>query len=199
MEFLLSCTPLSVHKIIAGQWQALQRQFLRPLIAILIADSAMMLVGFFRAMPRFEPMERLEFALFVLATMLMLVADMITMAWVGMWYAMSKKKPRHAAGATVAWVVGFPNCILILIVTICGIIGAHFTDSFAFAFMLGLWFFLGIAVDVSAISLARPQLLSRFRALAAVQTGEEFGLMGQLGRMLGHLRQSVENDAAKKA
>ena len=183
LEFLLSCSPLTVREIIAGQWLALRRQFLRPMVAVLVTDFAMMLVGFLRFMPHEDSADKLAFALFVLAAMLMLVADGIALGWVGMWNAMSQKKPRHAAGAAIAQVLLAPWLIFILIAVFNGVHTGRMWDSFGIPLLL--WFILGIAVDVPAVFFARQQLLTQFRARAAVQTEQAPGLAGQLGWMLG--------------
>jgi hypothetical protein len=185
LEFLLSCSPLTVDEIAAGQWLALRRQLLRPLIAILAADFAMMLVVLLRAMPHNAAEEKWEFALFVLAVMVMLVADMITLVWVGMWNAMSQRKPRHAAGRTVAQILLLPWIFLILIQTLSAFSNSPIIDSFSAA--LALWFIFGIAVDAVAGFLARNWFLARFRTLAAAPTGEQPGPFSRLGRWLGEM------------
>ncbi len=182
LEFLLSCSPLTVEEIVAGQWLALRRQLLRPIIAILVIDFAMMSAVLLRAMPYNTPGEKWEFALSVLAVVVMLIADTISLVWVGMWSAMSQKKARQAARATCAWVLALPWIVFISVESFCGLSHSQLFESFRFA--LGLWFFLGIAVDVPAIFLARHLLLTQFRTLAA-QTGEQLGLFGRLGRLLG--------------
>jgi hypothetical protein len=187
LEFLLSCSPLTVREIIAGQWLALRRQFFRPVIVVLATDFAMMLVVLLRSMSKDEPQERWEFAMFVLALAVMLVADTITLGWVGMWNAMSQKKARHAAGATIVQILLLPWIFLILIQTM-----SVFSRSRTMMFLMSLWaevalwFIVGVAVDVVAGILARNRVLAQFRTLAA-QTGEQLGFFGRLGRVLGEL------------
>jgi hypothetical protein len=184
LELLLSCTPLPVHEIVAGQRLALRRQFLRPMIAVLAADFAMMIVGLARAMTHDSRDAKLGFAMFVPAVMAMLIADVITLGWVGMWNAMSQKKPRHAVGATIAQVLVLPWLIFILIAVLYGFHRRQLWESFGIP--LSLWFILGIAVDIPAFFFARHLLLTQFRTLAA-QTGDQPGLFGRLGRLLGEM------------
>jgi hypothetical protein len=184
LEFLLSCTPLTVEEIVAGQWLALRRQLLRPMMAVLASDYAMMLVVFVRAIPDIGPREKGEFALFVVAVMVMLLADVITLGWVGMWNAMSQKKARHAAGATIAQILLLPWLMFILIAVFHGLHTGNMWDSSTIPLLL--WFILGIAVDIPAVYFARRLLLTQFRALAA-QTGEQLGLFGRMGRLLGKM------------
>jgi hypothetical protein len=184
LELLLSCTPLSVHEIIAGQLLALRRQFLRPMIVVLATDFAMMIVGLARAMTHDSPDAKLGFAMFVPAVMAMLILDVITLGWVGMWNAMSQKKPRHAVGATIAQILLLPWLFFIFIAVFHGFHTGRMWDTLTIP--LSLWFILGTAVDVPAFFFARHQLLTRFRAMAA-QTGEQLGLFGRLGRWLGEM------------
>jgi ABC-type transport system involved in cytochrome c biogenesis permease component len=185
LEFLLSCTPLSVPEILAGQWTALRRQFFSPMIVVLASDLVMLLHRFRHSGPGFEADERYGFTLGVMAAMTLLVADTIALAWLGMWNGMSQKKARHAAGSTVAWVLVVPWIILIAILSVCGLFHFKWIDHFWFP--LSLWFGLGIAMDAGSFFFARHQLLTQFRALAAPPTGEELGLFGRLGRLLGAL------------
>jgi hypothetical protein len=185
LEFLLSCSPLTAREIIAGQWLALRRQLLRPVIVVLVVDFAMMLAGSPLFMPHGDAADKLAFVLFVLAAMLMLVADAIALGWAGMWNAMSQKKLRHATGATIAQILVLPWLFFILIAVYHGIHTRRMWDSLTIPLLI--WFILGIAVDVPAIFFARHQLLTRFRAMAAAQTGEQPGPLGHLGRWLGQM------------
>ena len=54
LEFLLSCSPLSVEEIVAGQWLALRRLLLWPVIAVLVSDLAMLFVCLLRPTSEFD-------------------------------------------------------------------------------------------------------------------------------------------------
>ena len=69
LEFLLSCTPLTVEEILAGQWLALRRQLLRPMIGVLATDAGLMLIVLFRSLPDMDSSDKGNFTLFVLAVM----------------------------------------------------------------------------------------------------------------------------------
>lgn len=185
LELLLSCTPLKVEEIVQGQWLALWRQLLWPVVTVLVTDLLMILAALHYVMRNDSSDERADFVLVILAVMVMLVPDMFALGWVGMWHGMSQKKPRHAAGTTIAQVLLLPWVILIGFQFLTAIGGRPFADSLAAA--VALWFILGIIVDVLAISLARPRLLDEFRALAIVQQGEGIGFLGSVGRLFGEL------------
>ena len=97
LEYLLCCTPLSVPEILRGQWLALRRRFLRPMIAVLVLDVVFTVLSLTSA-ARNNASDEGYFIIYVLAAMLMLVADAVAIGWVGMWQAMVEKKPRTAAG-----------------------------------------------------------------------------------------------------
>jgi hypothetical protein len=185
LEFLLSCTPLSVSDIIAGQWRALRRQFLRPAIIVVAFDLVFLLLDLFHARGGFDPDEKTGFALFVLTSLAMLAIDLVTLGWVGMWNAMYQKKPKHASGTTVALILVFPWVLVGLVEGTCGVLHINWIDSFVF--LLVISFLFGVAVDVPALILARYRLQRSFRALAAPHSRNDPSLPARLGRWLGIL------------
>jgi hypothetical protein len=184
LELLLSCTPLQVDEVVGGQWLALRRQFLGPTIAVIASDFLMLVFVVAHAMPNKSSDDKSNFVLFVLALVVMLVVDMFALGWVGMWKAMSQKKPRHAAGATVSQILLLPWAVLFLFGAL-GIAAVGLIHSFGGAVVL--WFLVGVVVDFASIFLSRDQLLSQLRARAAVHGEESLGLFGQLGRALGKM------------
>jgi len=178
LEFLLSCTPLRVSEIIRGQWLALRRRFLGPVLALLNFDLLLILASQMPAAQNGDE-SKARFAVAVGASMQMLVTDAFAIGWVGMWRAMSAKKPRQAAGQTISRILVLPWLLM-------GLMGAmRFLTSFWATLII--WFGLGIAVDIAFALWAQRNLYSQFRALAAVQPEESLGIPGQLGRMLGKM------------
>jgi hypothetical protein len=178
LEFLLSCTPLSVEEITRGQWLALRRRFLGPLAAVLCFDVVLIVLSQIPYMDN-EVEETVHFVAVVVAAMLMLVVDAWAIGWLGMWRAMAEKRPRQAAGQTVTRILIFPWLVLFLI---------GMSGMFAFFWeTLICWFVLGVGVDVAFAGVAKENLFSQFRARAAVQMEEPLGILGQLGRMLGRM------------
>jgi hypothetical protein len=179
LEYLLSCTPLSVREILSGQWEALRRRFFWPMIAVLVADVALMAVSFSPA-ARNDADDLAFFDSCVAAAMAMLLTDALAIGWLGMWRAMTEKKGHTAAGSTIIRIVILPWLILSLI-------GALAPSSLSKYFVLVLWLFLGIGIDIGYAGTAQQHLLTRFRAQAAVQPDESPGILGQLGRLLGKM------------
>jgi hypothetical protein len=176
LEYLLSCTPLSETDIIKGQWLALRRRFLAPLIAVLALDVVLIFVSTSPAAQNSHEAEG-NFISCVICGMIMLVADALAIGWVAMWRAMVEKRPRTAGGETVLRILVLPWLLM-------GLIGAMgIMDSGAIAVVF--WFIFGIVIDVAFATMAKDQLLTQFRVRAAARAEETLGILGQLGRWLG--------------
>ena len=93
LELLLS-TPLSTTEIVRGQWLALRRQFTRPMAAVVVGESLLLL----KILPAGP----------VAAIAAILIADSITVGLVGMWLAFRAKNPGKAVGTTLFLVLTCP-------------------------------------------------------------------------------------------
>jgi hypothetical protein len=147
LEYLLCCTPLSVPEILRGQWLALRRLFLGPMIAVLALDVVLMAVSLTRAAGN-DAREETYFIACVIAAMLMLVADAVAIGWVGMWQAMVEKKPRTAAGQTISRILILPWMIFGLMWSVLGVMGV-LDNSDSGGLALSSWFIFGIVIDAS--------------------------------------------------
>ena len=203
LELILSCTPLDVPDILRGQWQALRRLFVWPLVAVLVVDALMVLVGFWdagfwnHAAPRGRHFSS-QGPMAMIAAMLMLIADVIALGWVGMWNGISSK-PKHAAGKTVGQVLILPWLIfyfLCAVLTVGSFIGI--ARGWDFSEYLALWFALGIGVDLGFGLWSRHRVRRDFRALAAPQTQEYIGVLGQLGRALGNVTRNISSSSSAR-
>jgi ABC-type transport system involved in multi-copper enzyme maturation permease subunit len=158
LELLLS-TPLSVRDILRGQWLALRRQFLRPLLVVIAAELLLIL-----AVPSQSDLTVLSFGM---AGILLLVIDLVALTWVAMATALTARSPNHASVSTIFRV-------LILPWVVCGAVGVMVNLWFAtrgapapeWKFYLGLWFWSGIVADLAFGLPAWWQLRTRFRHLA---------------------------------
>ncbi len=185
LEYLLCCTPLSVPEILRGQWLALRRRFLGPMIAVLVLDFVLMALSLTRTAGN-RAQEAGDFIVCVIAAMLMLVADAVAIGWVGMWQAMVEKKPRTAAGQTISRILILPWILFGLMLSVLGVMGLlDGPDTGGFA--LFFWFIFGIVIDASFGLAAREKLLAQFRIQAARQPEESLGILGRLGRFLGKM------------
>jgi len=168
LELLLS-TPLKVQEILRGQWLALRRQFLGPLVAILLVEFLFMLATVREAV---GDEERLFWYCLWITGMSMLVADMIALYWLGMWQGLTAKNPIRAAGGALARVlvlpwVGYGLMLLVMVLREFG--QKSYQSSPSWKFFLGLWFVLGIGVDLAFGLWAWRKLLTEFRLAAQQQ------------------------------
>jgi ABC-type transport system involved in cytochrome c biogenesis permease component len=159
LELLLS-TPLSVLDILRGQWLALRRQFLGPTLAILALDILLM----FRAGAGRNSRELLYFGL---AGMVVLVADLAALAWVGVWRGLRTRNASRAAAGAIGQVMILPWILHAVLLQIVSILSARII-SFRWGTIatVGFWLTLSLCVDAFLVFNARRNLLSRFRELA---------------------------------
>jgi hypothetical protein len=153
LELLLS-TPLPVKDIVRGQWLGLERQFVGPVFAVLLADFIFCLAG----------PDSTEMVIFWVVLMIVFVADLITLAWVGMWRGLNSRRPNRAAAAALVRVLVLPWMLFLLTLTLVGVWNL-FRGWDAPA---GLWFALVVALAVDAFFglPARRRLLAQFREVA---------------------------------
>jgi ABC-type transport system involved in multi-copper enzyme maturation permease subunit len=110
---LLCCTPLTMRTIIQGQWMALRRVFLWPVIVLLCAHAVVI-----AAMLSDSPVLTgtagtglIKFTLLWAAvkTVPNSVADFFALGWFGMWLALTLQRPAMATGLTILYVLILPT------------------------------------------------------------------------------------------
>jgi hypothetical protein len=169
LELLLS-TPLSIQEIMSGQRRALMRQFLGPVITALLVECIFL---FAILRDNFAPGERTFTTSLWVAGMIMLVADLVALYWIGMWQGLTAKNPARAASGTLSRVLIVPwllIALVMLLVALASMGGVREPDPW-WKFFLGLWFVLGLLVDFGFSAYACHKLVTEFR-LAAQQRYE---------------------------
>ncbi len=186
LELILS-TPLSTREILEGQLLALQRQFGGPILAMLAVD-----IGFCYTSIHTLYADRNITILLYAAHMVILVADVWTLSWLGSWMAVSTRDAQHAAGGTLFRVIVLPwVAFLILIALISGLELEHrWKFEMTETRMLGVWFILALVTDLFYLVYANTKLHEDFRATAAHRfapraPGLLMRLMGARGRRPG--------------
>ncbi|MDB6124489.1 MAG: hypothetical protein JWQ71_3482 [Pedosphaera sp.] len=161
MELLLS-TPLTVHDILHGQLLALRRQFLAPVLTVIIAELIFMMMAW---RPRFGI--DWQVLLTWLGGIVMLVVDVVALSWVATRMSLTARNLNYAAGMTVTRVLVLPWIIYggVMIVINLLVELADMPEP-GWKFFLGLWFGLGIWADLIFGLRAQRQLLTNFRQLA---------------------------------
>lgn len=161
LELLLS-TPLAVAEMLRGQMLALRRQFLWPALAVAGLDFVFMLAG-----SRYLDSSDNDFwAWACWAWIIMLGADLYTLSWLGMWIGLVTKHPNRATGAAVARVLVLPCGAWAGVIMLTSLTPVWHRVAEKAQFFIGLWFAIGVLVDIYFCFRARLRLLGDLRTVA---------------------------------
>ena len=167
LELLLS-TPLTGRDILRGQYLALRRQFLKPMLLII----AVGLIFMTAQLHNDSSGDRSAITSFWLAGIVMLIADVLTLPYVALRAALTSKNPHRAAVSTISIVLILPWAIFGIGSILASLWSGLFSNSRelpGWRFHLALWFGAGMSVDLLFGLNARRQLLHKFHALAIRQ------------------------------
>jgi ABC-type Na+ efflux pump permease subunit len=178
LELLLS-TPLTVPDILRGQMLALRRQFLGPLIAVVVVECVFLIAALqsHATEANYAAVALAWWAAF----MILLVADILALSAVGMWVSLTAKNPNRATGTTVVRVMIIPLAVsigILIAVTVFNL--ASSGSGPTWKFFLAVYFVPGIVADVVFGLGAWRRLNADFR-LVAVQ---RFTPAGSLWKLL---------------
>jgi ABC-type transport system involved in cytochrome c biogenesis permease component len=164
LELLLS-TPLSVRDILRGQGLALWRQFGGPVLMLFAVAFLMLVAGYNHW--HMGGNERTYWLCVGLAGMVMFVADAVALYWVGMWFGLSSKNPRHAFGAAITPILALPWIGVALVMSVIGLLPYEVRREFRGDYWVWvLWFGFSMVADFCFGYVARRTLLTEFRELA---------------------------------
>jgi hypothetical protein len=161
LELLLS-TPLTVGDILRGQWLALRRQFLFPLLIVVAVELFLMNAAGRSGVPATWSIREVG-----TTSLILLVADIAAVGWQGIALGLTARNPNQAVIRTVWRVLMLPWVIFIAISVGVNVIAA--SSSIAppdWRFFLYLWFWLGVLTDIGFGVPAWWQARLRFRELA---------------------------------
>ena len=165
LELLLS-TPLSVPDILRGQMLALRRQFLIPIITVLVVDFFFLLLALHGEA---WAGDRTLWGMTWLAGMAMFFADLLALCWTGMWDGLTAKHANRAGTSTVFRILVLPWLVFMVILTFGALVYYRGQFSPDGKFLLALWFCLGIFNDLAFGLLARHRLHGEFRTIATLR------------------------------
>jgi ABC-type transport system involved in multi-copper enzyme maturation permease subunit len=169
LEVLLA-TPLSVREILRGQWLALARQFIGPMIAVFLLDLLMLLLVIAANEPEFlqGPEAFVNCVVSLVAALAMLVADAITLGWVGMWQAMAARQLMAARSHALIYVLFLPWIVFVILASMVAFLAMQepALRELKFHHFLAAWFVLGMANNLLLCLWARRRLFADFRILA---------------------------------
>ena len=187
MELLLS-TPLLIADIFRGQWLALRRQFLGPVLGVLVVECVFMLASVRDAIPDDD---RVFWFTLWTAGMLMFLADLGALYWLGMWLGLTAKNQIRALSGSLVRILVLPWAAygVVLLVLVLREWGPRsYQSNPDWKFFVGLWFGLGLGADIGFGAWARQKLLTEFRTAAQQQyESSKNGLKRWLGTLKPHV------------
>ncbi|HEY1172212.1 MAG TPA: ABC transporter permease subunit [Verrucomicrobiae bacterium] len=156
LELMLS-TPLSVPEIVSGQFQALKRQFLWPVVVILGIHFLFILS------------EKASGGMVTwwLGAMAMLVADLFAIAYIGMWLGLNHRYATRATGSTLARVLLLPVLIMIAFFTFMALASRSGGMGRMENVAMAVWLMAGMGVNLFFGLRAWHGLHDQLRDLAA--------------------------------
>jgi ABC-type Na+ efflux pump permease subunit len=154
---LILATPLSVRDILRGQMLALRRQFLRPMLVVLVVDFLFLLTDAWDK----------DWVLLCLAGMTVLVADMYAISWLGMWLGLKARHASRASSAVIVRILILPWLVFLLLWMLFSVLDNWYSryrvDNDYFP---AFWFVISMLVDLAFAAWARNRLHQDFRAVA---------------------------------
>jgi hypothetical protein len=161
LELLLS-TPLTIRDILRGQFLALRRQFLGPLIFVVVVELSLTF-----ALAWYSPLDASRTRAFGEAALLVLGADLAALTWVAIVSALTAKNPNQASINTVLRILILPWVAWLIIITITNVwLMLHGSKGPDWKFYLYLWVWLGLLADAVFGLSAWWLVRTRFRELA---------------------------------
>lgn len=161
LELILS-TQLTIQDILKGQFLALRRQFLGPLVAIIVISIGFMVMSL-----------RHEYATQTLclwlAGIFMLLADSVALALTAMATALVAKNQQQMITRTINRILVLPWLAFAVIFVLARLwvsLGSNSVEPLPWQFTLGLWFVLGLTADL-VFGFRSWRRLMQFRQLAA--------------------------------
>jgi hypothetical protein len=162
LELVLS-TPLAVDEILAGEVLALKRQFAGPVGLVLCADFVMLLAGM---ADRVWDSSN-DWVVLCLGVMILFIADLYTLAWVGLWLSLNARKGSHPVRGTIARVLVWPWAVFVLGLTFLTLTPWQSFEPGEVG-LLATAFGLSLLNDAFFFTWSRTNLREQFR-LAATQ------------------------------
>ncbi len=180
LELVVSTT-LRVKEILRGQWMALERQFLGPLLMVIAVELIFLAASLQRESFHAQPINPVLW----LALLVMLLADLLALGWVGMWEAMVARKPNHVTGKTVVRILVAPWVLYIALTIVAGFLletSPPQPRPLTWKFFVALWFGLGLLTDAAFIVGAMVHLRRSFRTLALQRLAPASSALARLFR-----------------
>jgi ABC-type transport system involved in cytochrome c biogenesis permease component len=161
LELILS-TQLTIRDILKGQFLALRRQFLGPLLAIIAIEIGFMVMSL-------RDYYATQTLYLWLAGIFMLLADSVALALTAMATALVAKNQQQMITRTINRILVLPWLAFVVISVLAKLwisLGSNAVEPLPWQFTLGLWFVLGLTADL-LFGFRSWRRLGQFRQLAA--------------------------------
>ncbi len=170
LELILS-TPLSVKEIVRGQILGLERQFAVPVFTILLVDFVFLMAG------RHDGY--LVWAW--IAGMVVFLADVVTLSWLGMWRGLNSRRPNRAAAASLVRILFLPWMVFLLFVTLSVLFDSFGRRSGVWESKAPIFIWMALSLVFAALFglPARRKLITRFREVATQRFESRVGARGK--------------------
>ncbi|HVY71634.1 MAG TPA: hypothetical protein VHH73_17010, partial [Verrucomicrobiae bacterium] len=164
IELLLS-TPLKVVDFARGQAQALRSVFLWPLLCLILIEIILIRIGSQRFTHNYDAGE--IWRLMILSNVV-LVADLMTLKWTGLWEALLGGSPNRTILKTIFRVLALPWIVIVTVMATLSVSAAAFGFYIeADRVVQGLWIGLSLANDAWWYFRGRHRFLAHFRVIAS--------------------------------
>jgi ABC-type Na+ efflux pump permease subunit len=163
LELLLS-TPVTIRDIVKGHQLTVQRFLLGPFAVVVVVDLIMMFAGLSKM---YNAESRVIWVCVWISSLIVLVADILALFWVGLWQGLTARDGNRASGNAISQIVFLPWALyaLLSVLTTLAFFRSNMGEG---AWMLALAAYLGLSLGVDVVmgNHARVRLLRDFREMA---------------------------------
>ncbi len=163
LELLLS-SPLSVSEIAEGQGLALRRIFLKPVVALIIAEIVYMIMALDTPLRGSSKSELIGTFVGVAAS---LILDLWALKWVGLWLSLFGKSIERVLIGTLARVLAVPWLCFAVFAAVVGAIRYFQDKSLSYGEGFLAWSLIGALFSTAFGLSARFRFLRYFRRIAS--------------------------------
>jgi len=111
-----------------------------------------------------------DWTLYWVAWITMLIADLITLSWVGMWMGLNSRNSTRAAGASIVRILFVPWLVFLALLTIMAVSSRFFSQFMPRGFdakvLICVWMIFGFVNNVIFGLWAGRKLETQFRVMA---------------------------------
>jgi ABC-type transport system involved in cytochrome c biogenesis permease component len=162
---LVLCTPRGAESLVEGHLAGIRHIMTGPLTVVLAAGAVLMLAALEHEQQSAPAAWMAVFGVVILV----LVMDVRTLAWAGMWHGLRSQRYNRAYALTIAWVLLLPWVLFIvtpiLAAAVVQWLGLNVGFGQDYRAVLVWWTFLALGVDLWVVWSARrgvPQALREF-------------------------------------